>query len=137
MRLCEAHTEPAGEPGTGTQPGAAGAVPGLQSPSSSKPNSGVPGAESGSAMIELEELFWTPISESSELSYGGCVASCTTDGPALVTVIRNWQLLSASTGGHCGNACASASCPAPKPIATASMPTASPPRIIERRTPRS
>jgi hypothetical protein len=45
-----------------------------------------PGAASGSAVIELDELFCTPISESSEASYGPCVLSCATDGPASVTV---------------------------------------------------
>jgi hypothetical protein len=72
----------------------------LQIPSASNPNRDVPGAARGNAVIELEELFCTPIRESSELSYGGCVVSCATDGPALVIVTKNWQPLSASTGGH-------------------------------------
>ena len=62
------HVVPGGEPGTGTHPGGSGPVPGSQIPSASKPNRDVAGADSGSAAIDFEELFWTPISESSEAS---------------------------------------------------------------------
>ena len=126
------HVVPAGVPGTGTQPDGSGGAPGSQMPSASNPNSVVPGAASGSAVIELGELFCTPISESSEASYGPCVVSCATDGPAPVIVTRNWQLLSASTGGHCKNGCACAAGAANTAIADAvSTPTRAPRPPVE------
>jgi hypothetical protein len=71
-------------------------------PSPSNPKALLPGTLSGNAVIAFEELFWTPISESSDDSYAGWVASCAMEGPAAVIVIRNWQPASASTGGHWG-----------------------------------
>ena len=50
-----------------------------------------------------DESFLTPISASSEFSYGPCVVSCRTAVPPGVMSIRNWQPTSAPACGHCGN----------------------------------
>ena len=72
---------------------------GLQMPSASNPNR--TGPDIGSAAIACDELFCTPISESSEPSKGGWAGSCWTVGaPVFGIVIRNWQPESRATGGH-------------------------------------
>ena len=53
--------------------------------------------------IGLDELLTTPISESSEFSYGPWLGSPLTTLPLLVTVIRNWHPELTPTGGHCVN----------------------------------
>src|SRR5438067_849310 len=103
--------------GCTTHPAGTGSPPGLQRPSFSNPNSEF-SADRGIALIAFEELFWTPMSASSEPSYGPCVLSSATWTPASVTVIKNWQLPSLYTGGHCGKA-ASAPDGASKTLASA------------------
>ena len=94
---------PAAEPGGGTQPLGVGPEALSQSPSPSNPNRSEPGTDSGMCEIGADELFTTPISESSEFSYGPWLGPAATVVPLLETVIRNWQPESAPTGGHCVN----------------------------------
>ena len=94
---------PGGRAGLRTQPDGDGAAPLSQKPSPSKlkmPEFG--DREIGIGRHGEEESFLTPMSESSELSYGPWLASCRTVVP-LLTSIRNWQPTFAPTGGHCVN----------------------------------
>ena len=78
-------------------------APGLQMPSPSKPNRSEPGTASGSSDTGEDELLSTPISESSDASYGPWLGSCRTVSVLLLTSIRNWQPVSSSTAGHSVN----------------------------------
>jgi len=66
----ERHVVPAGAPATGWHPAGTGPEPLSQRPSPSKEKVSDPGVEIGIEEIGEEESFLTPMSASSEPSYG-------------------------------------------------------------------